>query len=398
MASVSNSVRAISRRRASFSLWLPSPATVRSAAASVSRTARAASGASSGLGPAKSVPAGKTASEKAIAAAAEDLMPARASASIAQGPSGEMHEDTLEIDRIDADAIDGSIEPGQRESERGQRVADVPHVEPQPRAERLGGEQAGKGREEPGLDRAWSATDLDHLAGADDSQQFLQPATGDDRALVHDGDAVADALRLLDVVRRVEDGRAFVREVADDREQPVAGLRVDARGRLVEQKEPGRVDQRAGQIEAAQHPAGVRTGEVIRAPSEPHALEGGPGRLLEPRARETVEPSEEADVGEARQLRVDAHGLRREAERAADRQRLAREARTEDAGVAAAGSEERGQHRQGRRLAGAVRAEQTEELAPPDLEIDPPDRLDCAIVVRQSLDLDGRDLTGHRPQ
>src|SRR5262245_61360101 len=398
MASVSKSVREISRRRASFSLRLPAPATARSAAASVWRTARTAPSfcASSVSGARSSAAArsGAVAREEAIAAI-PSLMAARTSPSITQGASGEMHEDALQIDRIHVDAIDGAIDPGQRDSQRGQRVAGVRDGEPQPRAERLRREQAGNLRVEPGLDGARRSVDLDHLARTDDPQQLVEPPAGDDRALVHDRDAVAEALRLLHVVGRVEDRRALVRELTDDLEEAVPGVGIDARGGLVEEEHPGRVDERTRQVEAAQHPAGVRAGEVPRARGEPHALECDPGGLVEPRAGETVEASEEADVGEAGELRVDAHRLRRDPERAANGERLAREARTEDAGIAAARRKQRGEHRQGRRLAGAVRAEQAEEFPRSDSGIDPANRCHGAVVVRQTLDADARDA-GHR--
>jgi hypothetical protein len=51
---------------------------------------------------------------------------------------------------------------------------------------------------------------------------------------------------------------------------------------------------------------------------------------------------------------------------------------------------QRRQDREERGLAGAVRAEEREHLALPDGEVDPLERLDLAVVLGQSADLDGR--------
>ena len=82
-----------------------------------------------------------------------------------------------------------------------------------------------------------------------------------------------------------------------------------------------------------------------RARHEPHALECYVGGLIQSLAGESMEPTEEADVLETGQPWVHAYGLRRDPQRAAHGDRLQREARAEDAGVATGRGEERGQHR-----------------------------------------------------
>jgi hypothetical protein len=69
---------------------------------------------------------------------------------------------------------------------------------------------------------------------------------------VHDGDAVAELLRLFQVVGREEDGHPPSRPQAGDVvEELEADARVQADGRLVEEQHLGIRDQRPGDLEAA---------------------------------------------------------------------------------------------------------------------------------------------------
>ena len=65
----------------------------------------------------------------------------------------------------------------------------------------------------------------------------------------------AEALGLLDVVRRHQDRGALAAQPVDQRPQLLAHLRVQADGRLVEQHEPRAVDQRAGDQQPPAHAA-----------------------------------------------------------------------------------------------------------------------------------------------
>ena len=60
---------------------------------------------------------------------------------------------------------------------------------------------------------------------------------GDDRAVGHDGDAVAQALRLVHVVRREQHGGAARAQIAHARPQRQAHGRIEPGGRLVEHQQ-----------------------------------------------------------------------------------------------------------------------------------------------------------------
>src|SRR5439155_14795558 len=97
---------------------------------------------------------------------------------------------------------------------------------------------------------------------------------GEHLAVVHDRDSVTKALRFLHVVRRVENGTALGGELFDVLEEVVARLRIDARGRLVEEQHRRIVDQGTGQVEATLHPAGVGAGAVVPALRQPGEVQG----------------------------------------------------------------------------------------------------------------------------
>jgi hypothetical protein len=111
------------------------------------------------------------------------------------------------------------------------------------------------GRAQPlGVRQRRGALDLHHLPHAHDLEQLLERAHRHDLALVHDGDAVAQALGLLHVVGGVEDGGPGLGHPLDGREDVVAGLGIDAESGLVEQEHARGVHQAAGQVEAPLHP------------------------------------------------------------------------------------------------------------------------------------------------
>ena len=68
----------------------------------------------------------------------------------------------------------------------------------------------------------------------------------------------AAVLRLVEVVRRHEDGRAVARELADEAPERAARDRVHAGGRLVEEDDLGPVQERAGEREPLADAAGER--------------------------------------------------------------------------------------------------------------------------------------------
>ena len=76
--------------------------------------------------------------------------------------------------------------------------------------------------------------------------------------MVDDPDPVGEHVGLLEVLRRQEHRHAVLaREPGDLLPEGRAALRVEPRGRLVEEEDARPVDEREGEVEAALHAAGV---------------------------------------------------------------------------------------------------------------------------------------------
>src|SRR5919199_195396 len=134
-------------------------------------------------------------------------------------------------------------------------------------------------------------------------------ALGDDPALLDDRDAVAERLRLVEVVRRQHDGLAEVLQRAHDVPRRPARRRVEAGGGLVEEDQLGVADQREREVQAPQLAAAQRARVRVRLLGQP----GEPQDLVDvarPRveARPVRDRLPHGDVAvHARALQHDAH-------------------------------------------------------------------------------------------
>ena len=91
---------------------------------------------------------------------------------------------------------------------------------------------------------------LDDVFAADRRDELLRGAEGDDAAMIHDGDAVAEALGLLHVMGGEDDGAAGLLELVDQVPEMAAGLGVEAGGGLVEKEQFRVAHQGAGHGQA----------------------------------------------------------------------------------------------------------------------------------------------------
>ena len=87
----------------------------------------------------------------------------------------------------------------------------------------------------------------------------------DELPVVDDADAVADAVRLLHVVRRVEDRHAARAECADALEDRVPALRIHADRRLVQHEQRRPVQQPGRDVQPAPHAAREGLDPVVAA-------------------------------------------------------------------------------------------------------------------------------------
>ena len=117
---------------------------------------------------------------------------------------------------------------------------------------------------------ASSRSSITSVAPERDSSSRKRPA-GDDLALVHDRDAIAEVLGLLEIVRGVDDRGAARAQRPHGVEDVRARLRIDRDRGLVEEDQARAAHQGAPQVQPATHAAGVRRDAVVLAAVSPTA-------------------------------------------------------------------------------------------------------------------------------
>ena len=188
-------------------------------------------------------------------------------------------------------------------------------------------------------------------------------------ALVEDGDAVADVLHVLQAVAAHEDRLALLAQLDDQVLHPARAERVEAGGRLVEDDQLRVVDERLGQADALPHALGVFLEDALLVVGRGRPSRSAPAaRLRRTAGVEVEQPAVEVErllgVEEAVEVRflgqvadafvlVDVGG-----------------GLAEDEGLAVGGEEQAEQQLDGGGLAGAVGAEQAEDFALVDLEVE----------------------------
>jgi hypothetical protein len=224
---------------------------------------------------------------------------------------------------------------------------------------------------------------LAHLA-----RQLIQRTQGNQPAMVHDADPVAQLLRLLHVVRRVEHGHALLVKRLDVIQDVAAALRVDADSRLIHDDQWRFVQQRYPDVHASLHAPRVGLDPLLL----PVGQTGDPQNLVhplpEPRAPQPVHLSPEVEVLPRRQVRVKGDFLRHDAEKRLSRVALGEDRATHHPRLARRGLEQARQHRDSRALSRAIRPQQAEDLALPHLKAH---LLRCLQVAKVLAELDSPD-------
>ncbi len=190
----------------------------------------------------------------------------------------------------------------------------------------------------------------------------------DDLAVVDDADPVGHVLGFLDVMRGEDDGDAGGAQFAHQLPHVLAQFDVDAGGRLVEKQDLRLVRQRLGDHQPALHAAGQHPDLGVALVPQRQLLEHfldmrGIGRLAEQSARKP----------QGRRRRLEGVGgqlLRHQPDQRARRAVVGNDVVTVDGDLAGGRIDDAADDADQRRLAGAVRAEQREDLAVADIQVD----------------------------
>jgi hypothetical protein len=182
-------------------------------------------------------------------------------------------------------------------------------------------------------------------------------------------------------VRGEQDGHVLlVRQEFDRLPHLGPRLRIEAGCRLVQEQHLGLVDQAHGDVELALHTARVRAHQTTRCVGEPEPLQ----QLLCPPAnlprRQAVQVALEDEVLATRRVRVDARLLADDPDRPADTLPLTHDVMPSHHCAPLARSRERREDLHGGGLAGAVGAEQPEDRAARDLQVEAVERADVLPV------------------
>ena len=137
--------------------------------------------------------------------------------------------------------------------------------------------------------------DVDAAAG-NSLLELLRAALGDQASAVEDRHPVGEPVGLLEVLRGEEHGGAVVGQALDDLPHGATAARIKAGGRLVEEDDLRRADQRHRQVEPATHPARVGHRDPVGGIGQLEPLEQLADALARSRAREVVQ------VGHQRQV------------------------------------------------------------------------------------------------
>src|SRR5438067_3880006 len=310
----------------------------------------------------------------------------RARSSFADVPAGELQEHVLEIGA----AVQEAQAPHRAQAlDRGRRIADV--------AERGLAVKLRAVAEAPPV--AFSpllhalAVHLDHLGLDVLMDERARRSLGERHAVVDDLEPIAQPLGLVHEMRREEDRLSLPQKRAQLLPQEVACLRIEPRGRLVEEHELGIVHEGASEHEAPLHPARELLDAARGARLERGEFEQPRQSFAHVRfAQSEIAPVDDEVLAHG-EIGIEVVDLRHDAHADAPLARGLRHRMTEERDLARVGVGEPEEHPQRRCLARAIGADEPEALAAHELEVDAGDDLAPPIRFADAASRENRHRT-----
>ena len=229
---------------------------------------------------------------------------------------------------------------------------------------------------------------LEHGVPREDPLQLGDGAERHQPAGVDEGEAVA-VLGLVEVVGGHEDRDALGRHLVDQAPEAPAGDGVDPARGLVEEHDARPVHHGAGEGQPLLPAAGQLAGEAALLALEPGRADGPRLALAGRGPVQAVDAAEEAEVLAHREVVVEAEALAHVADLPLHALGVPRDVGAEHEARARGGGEQAAQHADRGGLAGAVRAEEAEDLAFVHAERDPVHGLEGPEVLAELADLHG---------
>jgi hypothetical protein len=231
-------------------------------------------------------------------------------------------------------------------------------------------------------------------AGLDAGAEFFERAVGNEAAAIDDGDVSAQAFDDFEDVRGEEDGGAAGDHALEHCLEGAGGDGVHAFKGFVEEEDFGAVDDGGGEGEFFLHAVGEVGDEFFCFAGEVHELEEFFGAGSGGGGVEAVHATDKAEVLGCGETAEEGEAFGDNADLAFDFDGVGECVETEDPDTAGGGGEEAGEHLDGGGFAGAVGAEEAEELAGRDGEIDVLNGGEVAESPGEALGGDGRDHVG----
>lgn len=188
-------------------------------------------------------------------------------------------------------------------------------------------------------------------------------------AFLDNTDPVAEGLKLAQDVGGDQDGFALFPELAQDVHHFDACSGVQAAGRFIQEEEVRVMDEDSGQAQALLHTAAEMRSQVVAFLGKADQLENFLDFFSPIRALHLVTGAEEIEILDDEHIFVDAESIGHIADQAANLIALAMDIIAVNTGRARGRPQEKREYFQGGRFAGAVAADEAENITPAHLKI-----------------------------
>ena len=208
-------------------------------------------------------------------------------------------------------------------------------------------------------------------------------------AFLDNSDPVAEGLELAQDVGGDEDGFALFAELAQDIHHFDTGSGVQAAGRFIQEEEVRVMDEDSGQAQALLHTAAEVSGQVVALLGEADQLEDFLNFFGPMRALHLIAGAKEIEILDDEHILVDAESIGHIADQAANLIALFVNIIAVNAGCARGRPQEKGEYFQGGRFAGAVAADEAENIAPGHLKVQAIEGDQLPVGMREVKRFDG---------
>src|SRR5216684_3269695 len=225
--------------------------------------------------------------------------------------------------------------------------------------------------------------DGNHIGDRQQLVQSLQRVVGNHLPVIDDHNAVAEALGLFHIVRRVDESLATLLQGLEIVKDGIAALRINADRRLIEQKNLRIVKQGRRQIQTPLHASAERFHFVAGAIRESDQIQDVVDCLLCLRTGERVKRREKSQIIAGGELVIKRHILRNESDLQLDRVGVTLYLLAFDEDFAGIRAQQSRNHGDRSRFAGAVRPQQADGLSAISAKTDAGDGNQLSVILRK---------------